>query len=257
MAVPIKLLLTVPPAQLRQVQTLGLPLGHMAYRIGKGCNLFRCDIPINLRGGVMVLSDTGFEGSNDCSFLLQQIVRECSTRGFDGIMCDFDQPPTSTLRQIVARMAEQATRRGWRIYVPLAYAEVSDRTRLLVPSALSGGSLEVRLQELAQQYGARRLTLAVDRMSEDFFLPAPSGSGVPLSREALAQRIEQRQPSIFFSRDLCAHYFTYMSRETGAHFVLFDDSASIRLKFQVANNAGITDAVLAYPQVDDILSELL
>lgn len=257
MAAPIKLLLTVPPTQLRQVQSLGLPLGHMAYRIGRGCNLFRSDIPINLRGGVMVLSDTGFDGRGECAPLLQQVVRECSARGFDGILCDFDQPPSSLTRQFIHRLAEQCARRGWRLYVPLSFAGLSDRTRLLVPSALSGGSLAVRLQELAQQYGAGRLTLAIDRMAEDFFLPAPSGSGLPLSREELAKRIQQRQPSIFFSRELCAHYFTYMSRESGAHFVLFDDSASIRQKFQVAQRAGIRDGILAYPQVDDILSELI
>ena len=142
-------------------------------------------------------------------------------------------------------------------YIPLEYASASKKAKLLIPSALSGGSLELRLQELADLYGAQRLTLAVDRMAEDFFLPAPSGSGVPLSREELSSRIERLQPSIFFSRELCAHYFTYMSRESGAHFVLFDDSASIRLKFQVARQAGISDAVLAYPQLDDILAEII
>ena len=62
---------------------------------------------------------------------------------------------------------------------------------------------------------------------------------------------------MFFSPDLCAHYFTYMSRQNGAHFVLFDDAGSIRKKLQVARNLGISSAVLAYPQVDDLLPELL
>lgn len=257
MAAPIKLLLTVPPTHLRQVQSLGLPLGHMAYRIGTDCRLLRSDIPINLRGGVMVLSDTGFGNTGNPKFLSQQIIRECSVRGFDGILCDFDQPPTPLLRQIVSNLSELSCQRGWPLYIPLEYASASKKAKLLIPSALSGGSLELRLQELADLYGAQRLTLAVDRMAEDFFLPAPSGSGVPLSREELSSRIERLQPSIFFSRELCAHYFTYMSRESGAHFVLFDDSASIRLKFQVARQAGISDAVLAYPQLDDILTEII
>ena len=256
MAVPIKLLLTVPPAQLRQVQSLGLPLGHMAYRIGKEGSLLRCDIPINLRGGVMVLSDTEYSGG-DCVFLLQQILRECSARGFDGILCDFDLPPAPPLEQLISRLGEQCARRGWKLFVPLSYAGTSSRTQLLVPSSLSGGSLEVRLQELGQQFGLSRLVLAIDRMAEDFFLPAPSGSGTPLSREELRRRIEQRQPSVFFSRELCAHYFTYMSRETGAHFVLYDDSASIRHKFALAHRLGIGEAVLAYPQVDDLLNDLI
>jgi hypothetical protein len=257
MSAPLNLFLAVPPTQLSQVQSLGLPLAHMAYRVGEGGCLLRSDIPVDLRGGLMVLSDSGWAENGDCASLPQQVVRECARRGFEGVLCDFDRPPAPPLGQFITHMGEQAARRGWRLFVPLSYAKFSPHARLLVPSALSGGSLEVRLQELAEQYGAQRLTLAIDRMAEDFFLPAPSGSGTPLSREVLARRIQQRQPSVFFSRELCAHYFTYMSRETGAHFVLFDDGASIREKFQLARRLGISDAVLVYPQVDDILSELL
>ena len=80
---------------------------------------------------------------------------------------------------------------------------------------------------------------------------------MPLTREELRQRLEEQAPSVFFSSELCAHYFTYMSRQNGAHFVLFDDAGSIRKKLQVARNLGISSAVLAYPQVDDLLPELL
>ena len=64
------------------------------------------------------------------------------------------------------------------------------------------------------------MTLAVQRVAEDFFLPSPSGSGTPLSQDELHRRIHQLSPSIFFSQELCARYFTYMSRETGAHFTI-------------------------------------
>ena len=52
------------------------------------------------------------------------------------------------------------------------------------------------------------------------------------------------------------HYFTYMSRQNGAHFVLFDDAGSIRKKLQIARSLNIADAVLAYPQVEDLLEEM-
>ena len=108
-----------------------------------------------------------------------------------------------------------------------------------------------------ERFGAARVALAVERVAEDFFLPSPTGQGRPLTREELRQRLEERAPSVFFSSELCAHYFTYMSRQNGAHFVLFDDAGSIRKKLQVARNLGISSAVLAYPQVDDLLPELL
>ena len=43
----------------------------------------------------------------------------------------------------------------------------------------------------------------------------PQGAGCPLSRRELEEKLEQLHPSVFFSHELCARYFTYMSRESG------------------------------------------
>lgn len=61
---------------------------------------------------------------------------------------------------------------------------------------------------------------------------------------------------MFFDQDLCAHHFTYMENST-AHFVLFDDCASLRRKLALAGDLGIRRAVLVYPEVEDILPQLL
>ncbi len=98
---------------------------------------------------------------------------------------------------------------------------------------------------------------AVERVAEDFYLPSPTGQGTPLTRDELAQRLEERAPQVYFSTDLCAHYFTYMSDASGAHFVLFDDAGSIRKKLQLARQLDIGEALLPYAQVDDLLPELL
>ena len=124
------------------------------------------------------------------------------------------------------------------------------------PSALAGGSLSRRLEEAAERFGRERVTLAVQRVAEDFFLPSPTGSGVPLSRRELEEKLEQLHPSVFFSHELCARYFTYMSRESGAHFVLFDDRDTLRKKLEVAQELGITSAVAALPEVLDAAGEL-
>ena len=47
-------------------------------------------------------------------------------------------------------------------------------------------------------------------------------------------------------------------RELRKDFMVdFDDAGSIRKKLQIAQSLGITTAVLAYPQVDDLLEEIL
>ena len=128
---------------------------------------------------------------------------------------------------------------------------------MLIPTALSGGSLEQRLSDAEEHFGRERVTLAVERVAMDFFLPSPTGQGVPLSREKLRARLEELHPTVYFSRELCAHYFTYMFKENGVHFVLYDDAGSIRKKLDIAGRMGITRAFLPYGQADDLLPRLL
>ena len=96
------------------------------------------------------------------------------------------------------------------------------------------------------------MALALQRVAEDFFLPSPSGSGTPLSQDELHRRIHQLSPSIFFSQELCARYFTYMSRESGAHFVLFDDGATLRRKLEAAQSLDIHTVLAPWPEIADV-----
>lgn len=252
-----KLILTAPPSAAREATSFGLPVGHMAYRIGPGAHLLRSNISINLRGGLMVVDGAAFDGRGDPASFCQQLVRECSFRGFDGAILDFEGQRYPLLGQIVQRLGGMFARRGWPLYVTEAYADYSDQTRIIIPSALSGGSLSKRLEEAVERYGAHRVALGVQRTAEDFTLPAPNGCGTPLSREELNQRIQARGASIFFSDELCAHYFTYMSRQNGAHFVLFDNAASIRKKLLLARQFGLCACILVWPEVDDILQDIM
>ena len=60
-----------------------------------------------------------------------------------------------------------------------------------------------------------------------------------MSREALRELMDRTQPSVFFSQELCARYFTYMSRESGAHFVLYDDGETLMKKMEVSQKLGV------------------
>ena len=251
------LILTAPPDCAKAAQETGLTVAHMAYRIGGGPHLFRANMPVAVRGGFMVIDDRGFDGRGAATPFCHEVLRECAARGFSGVICDFEGRPLQLLAKAVEELGELMQKRGWPLYVTEAYGGYSDRAKVLISSALSGGSLRQRLQEAAEQYGPGRVALAVERVAEDFFLPSPTGQGTPLTREELKERMEERAPSVFFSSELCAHYFTYMSKQNGAHFILFDDAGSIRKKLQIARSLDIADAVLAYPQVDDLLPDLL
>ena len=117
--------------------------------------------------------------------------------------------------------------------MPERYGAHAPHSRVMIPSALSGGSLQKRLEEALERFGESRVVLALEKRAEDFYLPSPTGSGQPLNDQELAELKRRLSPSVFFSGELCARYFTYMSRENGAHFVLFDDGDTLRHKTEV------------------------
>lgn len=252
-----RLILTASPDAARAATATGLPVGHMAYRVGPGARLLRSNISLSLRGGLMAVDASAFDGRGDPASFCQQLIRECSARGFDGAILDFEGLPYPLLGQIIHRLGGMFTRRGWPLFVTEAYADYSDQTRVIIPSALSGGSLAKRLEEAVERYGAQRTALGIQRTAEDFILPSPNGCGTSLTQEELEQRIRSRGNSVFFSDELCAHYFTYMSRQSGAHFVLFDNAASIRKKIQLARQMGLCACILAWPEVETDLQEMI
>ena len=145
----------------------------------------------------MVVDDQGFDGLGDPGPLCQEVVRECSARGFTGAVLDLDAklPP---LERMAAALEEGFARRGWTLYVPEGYGAKLQRAKVMIPSALSGGSLALRLEEASGRFGTDRVALALQRAAEDFALPSPTGSGQPLTREELAQKRRQLNPSVFF-----------------------------------------------------------
>ena len=239
-------LVTVPPQQLHRLKGTTATPAHLAYRMGPGPRLLRSGAPA--RGGRMVLSDLGFQGLGSGDILCQEILAECRSREFSGVILDFDRrlPP---LEQLAARLETLLTRRGLSLTVPEAYGHCTQRAGVVIPAAISGGTLRQRLEEAGQQFGRDRIVLWLEQTAEDFLLPSPTGCGTPLSPDQLARLRERLHPSVFFSQELCARYFTYMSRDSGAHFVLFDDAETLRRKMDLARRVGIHTFLAVWSEV--------
>ena len=256
MPIHCNLILAVPPDLYRQAQNYHLPIAHMAYRLGCGPHLFRSGQPFPLRGGLMAMDDKGFDGRGDPSVFCREVLQECAARQFTGVLCDFEgrHPALTTIAQ---RLSASCRSRGLSCYLPEHLGHCSDSAGVLISTALSGGSLKQRLEDAVKSFGIERVIPAIERTAMDFFLPSPTGHGMELTRQELQERFDTLSPSVFFSSDLCARYFTYMSHQNGAHFVLFDDAVSIRHKLSVAQQLGLKTALMAFPQVDDLLPEIL
>lgn len=250
--------LLTPPERLAEARQYGLPTIHMAFRLGADGRIHHPALPGGVRGGWMLLGvPEGPPGGTDPRRAVQDVLMLCAQRGFGGVMLDVEPPPTPYLARLIALLDESLARRGLGLMLPEAYANYAQRAKLCLSSAISGGSLRRRLEGAVQRYGAGRIALCLRRVREDFYLPAPEGRGAPLTEEELQALIARLDPAVFFSPELCAHYFTYMSRTTGAHFVLFDDGQSLRRKRALARELGIGTILLLLPESADVLGEAL
>lgn len=188
---------------------------------------------VSPRGGVLAITCGEEIPHGNPDLLCRALLRECAARGFRGLLLDFDHPTPA-----LSRLAALLSRHGLPLILPEWLAEHVPNCRVLIPSSLSGGSLDTRLREAVDKFGADRVVLALERAAEDFTLPAPTGCGHPLTPEELHRLIHDFRPKTQFSPALCTRYFLHC-RDEEVHLVLCDDDASFHAKTACARRCGI------------------
>lgn len=241
--------LAVTPKEEQEVCRRVRRLAHVAYRIGKG-TLLRQELGGNVRGGLLSLSDRDAPFIPNPEQLAAAILRECGQRGYSGVVADFELPPTTDRITLLRTLAKRCNQ-NFQLLVPQG-CSVPGAT-ILINTAVSGGSLSQHLREAIVQYPNAALDL--QRLMMDFTLPAPTGEGRPLSLEELTTLRKRLGPSVFFSPELCARYFTYMQGGQ-AHFVLYDDAETMQQKMKLAKEMGYRMALVMYPEVSDLMGQL-
>ena len=188
----------------------------------------------------MFVEDSGVApgDTGDGGGLARAILWEVEARGFKGVILSFDRWQHRGLRRAAEALSPALRDRGLPLFVPEPLFQVLGSGVALVTTALSGGDLARHLRAAAARYGPEHVALAAERVRMDFALPAKSGEGRPLSAGELAELRRRQGGASFFSGALCAHSFTYREGET-AHFVLYDDRASLERKFRLGEAAGI------------------
>lgn len=250
----MQLILAVTPEHLRNALRYTEQLAHVAYRMGEDGHLHRQNLLMQTRGGLMLLTDKGCGEIPDAALLVRETWQECMNRSYTGVVADFDGEPDKSRITYLNNLCRSMRRSGKRLYVPSPYAKMLPQTVALICTAISGGSLRQYLDDNLLQFGSARIALDLQRLRMDFPLPCPGGVGTPLSGEELRQLLAQH-PSVFYSRDLCAKYFTY-NRDGKNHFVLFDDGDTLQKKLQIGEQLGISTAFALYPEVEELLPRL-
>jgi hypothetical protein len=249
------IIVAAPPEYLEAASRTGFPLAYMIYRIGRGHHLFRARGVGRLAGGMMVLDTGGYIGGGPSSTLITELLDECEKNEFSGIVLDTGGKATTQLMLLTGRLATEAKKRGLKVYVHEILSNASAQTVVLIPTALSGGTLAGHIGDAVNKYGSGRVALEIERVRMDFSLPAAQGTGVELTAGELQSLIDEHRPQSFFSKDLCAYYFTYHDKKD-THFVLYDNGASIRRKLSVASTMSIEDAFIYYPHTSDIIDKI-
>lgn len=248
--------LAVTPGEAQTASRYHRTLAHVAYCIGPGSTLLRQNLLLQTRGGLLSVSDRDAPLIEEPEALCAAVLRECSRRGYTGVLLDFEEHPRHDRVAFVQRLGQVLSSTRRTLYLPESYTQATTGAVTLICTAISGGNFSERLREAASQYnGAGRLALDVQRLRMDFTLPARSGEGTPLTKEAFEQLLEQESPTVFFSQDLCARYFTY-SRRGETHFVLFDDAGTLSQKYKIGASLGFSAAFFMWPEVQDIAGEL-
>jgi len=251
----MQIFLAVTPQELRSAMQWRCGLAHVAYRIGPESTLLRQNLLLDTRGGLLSLSDQDAPIIADPEKLSAAIIRECSRRNYGGALLDFESPVGQDRQSFAAELDRVMSRNRRALYVPETYSKSAPGGAVLLCTAMSGGNFTERLREAVSLRGAGHVALDLQRLRMDFSLPARSGAGKPMTGEALTALMDARAPSVFFSQDLCARYFTYV-RETETHFVLYDDADTLLQKIRIGGSLGIGTAFLMYPEVQDLLPKL-
>ncbi len=156
---------------------------------------------------------------------------------------------------LAARLSPPLIQMGFDVYLPVTLGAADDRTRLILPSAISGGSLQGMLEHFTNLYSPGRLCLELVRTRHDFPIPSPDPTGILLSAQDFT-RLHSTAGQHFFSPHLCANYFTYQDTAGKPRLVLFDNAETARQKLDLARSCGLYAFFALYAEWGQEIGEI-
>ena len=132
--------------------TLRVPPCYLFYYIDGEGILKRKGLPAVARGGVMGIFDDGSTNwaKADPVRLARDIVGECIRRSFGGVLFDFDE--STGAYELLSQLVPALAQRRLVCFAPVGLAGASDLTKVVVPSAISGGSFAEMLEHYALRF---------------------------------------------------------------------------------------------------------
>lgn len=232
----------------------GMPVLHLCLGITPTGALQRLQLPTTEARCLLGLCDPPKELA-DCNAerLAADLVFEARRTSAPGVFADFEHD-TPRGRMLLAAFDAALHEAGIPFYVPLACGRQLTHAVLTTPTALSGGSLTAYISSLQGIYGVPRIAAFLQPVSQDFTLPSNTPNGktlTPTERDALLTRTGAQA---FFSRELCAKYFTYTDTDGHAHFVLYDDASTLAAKLAQLTGCGVQTVFALFPDAAALMA---
>lgn len=254
MALPSSVILVCAGADIGRAAGRGHPLLDLCLTITPRGTLGRMQFSAAPENNFIGIRDfpPGLESVND-KLVIRDLLYEVKRMHACGVFADFENN-SYACRKLCAAIDESLYEEQLPFFVPAVRGGDVKHAYLTVETAVSGGSLSGMIAELQNKYGVHRIAALLRPVSADFSLPSASPDGMMLTPEARIALRERTQSQVFFSKELCAKYFTYMDEDTRGHFVLFDDESTIEDKIEQLSQLNIQYFFALYPDVKDILS---
>lgn len=207
---------------------------QMLYRVDGQLKLLQAGVKgANSVGQILGMDCTVGAPMGDVDYLCRQVMGQVKQRQYAGVCCFFSGSGQGVLAQVVEVLSRRCEEEGVLFMVTESYGDIGEYSRVLVSTALSGGDLEGRFRGMIEKYGKNRVMMDIDCMGEDFLLPSPRGSGERRSIGEILRLQKEKRAQAFFSKELCARYFTYENGEHSLRFVLYDDAGTVEEKMKL------------------------
>lgn len=229
---------------LRPAAALGYPCAALTLLLREG-RLHQTG-PVPACGGLPGLYTAGDTTlPPDPAALCHQLATMVCRSQSRGLLLDL--PEDDAGFALASALAPYLHRMGIDVYLPISLASAASQARYILPSAVSGGSLDGMLDHFLTQYPPERLCLELVRTRHNFPIPSADPGGTLLSA-AQFEALHAHAGRHFFSPELCANYFTHMENGKTPHFVLFDDAETARRKLEKARSRGLYAAFALYSE---------
>lgn len=234
----------------------GLPVLHLCLAVTETGVLRRTQLPTVRTQCLLGLAEPPASLTDvSADRLAADLLFEAQRVDAPGVFADFERD-TPAARAILSAIDEALHGAGIPFYVPVSCGRPLSHAVLTTPTALSGGSLTAYFSSLQGMYGAARVAAFLQPVSCDFMLPSATPDGAPLSAQARDSLLAESGAQTFFSRELCAKYFTYTDADGRAHFVLFDDRSTLEAKLAQLAGCGVQTVFALYPDAEALLTPL-